>query len=106
MNKEIKILKMITGEEVIAEILGELPAVTRVKNPLRIVVFPAQVQGQGPQVALAPWFPFTDETDFMLDNNHVIAKMKPTKQFEEQYNKTFSKLMLPTDQLILPKTRI
>lgn len=98
----VKIIKLLTGEELIAEVLPSDSATCRLKNPLRIVVLPNKLDPTKPNIALAPWAEFTDEREFFIDKSHVLAIMTPIKEFINQYNSMFGGLVLPTNNLIVP----
>jgi hypothetical protein len=107
MAVNVKLLKLLTGEELLAEVLPSIPGgnprdVT-VKNPVRIVVIPNQMDPKTPQVGFAPWAEFSDDKTITLDRSHVVAIMTPIKQFVNQYNTMFGGIINPNGPgLILP----
>jgi hypothetical protein len=101
--KEIKLLKMITGEDILAEINNIDPEKVKVKNPVRVIVIPGGKADAPPQVGFAPWLSFTVDTEFSLDRSHIVVIMNPVLQFVKQYTQMFSNVVLPNQQLILPK---
>lgn len=104
----IKIIKLITGEELLAEVaINEVVGELMIKNPVRIVVIPADPRMQydpkkTANIGLAPWAEFTDDRQFKLDMSHVLAIMNPIKEFVNQYKGMFGGLVVPTNNLILP----
>jgi hypothetical protein len=101
----VKIIKLLTGEDLLAEVLVSSDAVCRIKNPVRIVVMPNKIDPKVPNVGFAPWAEFSDETEFTLDKSHVVVIMTPIKEFVNQYNTLFGKLVVPSSNLILPQGR-
>jgi hypothetical protein len=98
----IKILRMLNGDDVIAEVDVQVTRVN-MKNPFRVVVMP-NAAGQSPNVGFAPWAPFSKETGFKLDIAHVVAIMEPIDEFVQQYKVTVSPIVTPPQgRLILPK---
>ena len=104
MAANVKILKLLTGEDLLTEVLphvpGSDPKQIVVKNPVRIVVMPNRMDPKTPSIGLAPWAEFSDDKTFTLDKFHVIAIMTPAKEFINQYNSMFGGLVLPTGGLI------
>lgn len=97
----LKILKLITGEEILAELLPSSEAVVIAKNPVRVVVIPSRVDPEKPQIGLAPWAQFSDDKTFTIDKSHVLTIMTPIKEFETQYNSLFGGIITPP-KLIVP----
>lgn len=103
----VKIIKLLTGEELIAKVLPSSSDVVKLENPVRIVVIPPDPRVQfdpkkSANIGLAPWAEFTDDREFVLDKSHVLAIMNPIKEFATQYNSMFGGLVVPTTNLILP----
>ena len=103
MTKNIKLIRLLNGEELIAEVVLDTGLKLTVKNPIRIVVMPPKNNSQAPTVGFAPWMEFSEETEVTLDNSHVLCIMTPIKEFVTQYNSTFSGLVLPKNNLLLPE---
>lgn len=102
MATNIKILKMISGEELLAEVTKETDTHLEVKNIVRIVIMPNTTNVKNPTVGFAPWADFSDDTEFTIHKAHVIVTMKPVTQFANQYNSMFSGIVTPPSKLIIP----
>lgn len=98
----IKIIKLITGEELLGEILPSSEVICKVKNPVRIVVMPNKIDPKTPNIGFAPWAEFSDDKEFILDKSHVLAIMTPINEFVNQYNTMFGGLVVPKSNLIIP----
>ncbi len=96
----VMIVKLITGEDLIAKVLPSSSEVVKVENPVRIVVMPNKIDPKTPNVGLAPWAEFSDEKVFHLDKSHVLCIMTPVKEFVNQYNSIFGGLVLPNSGLL------
>ena len=102
MAANIKIIKLITGEELLTEVL-DIGATVSMKNPVRIVVMPNKIDPKTPNIGFAPWAEFSDDKTFYIDKSHVLAIINPIKEFINQYNSMFGGLVVPTgSNLILP----
>jgi len=100
----IKILKLLNGEEVIGEVEVISDNVT-IKNPLRVVVMPSMTE-QIPKIGFSPWAPFSVDTKFVIDKSNVLTIMNPITEFLTQYRNAFSSIVTPNSpqsNLILPK---
>lgn len=104
----IKIIKLVTGEELLSKVLPTkgslLDDVLIMENPVRIVVMPNKIDPKTPNIGFAPWAEFSDDNTFTVDKSNVLAIMTPIKEFVNQYNTMFGKLVTPQSGLILPGT--
>ena len=95
--KDVKLIRLITGEEIIAEVLDWKNGLMTIQNAL--VVIPQQGQ-----VGFAPWATVIhpDMPEIGLDMKHVIYSVEVAEPVVEQYNEIFgSNIVLPEKQLIL-----
>jgi hypothetical protein len=98
----IKLVRLLFGDDVIAEVTDETLNIT-LKNPMRVVVIPGAA-GQSPNVGFAPWAPFSKETEIVLDKSNILAIMEPIDEFVQQYKMSFSPIVTPPQsKLILPR---
>jgi hypothetical protein len=101
MAANVKILRLVTGEELLGEVL-DLNNTLQIKNPVRIVVMPNKLDPKTPNVGFAPWAEFSEDKSFDLDKSHIIAIINPIKEFVNQYNSMFGGLVVPSSNLIMP----
>lgn len=100
--EQLKLLKMISGEELLAEITDENSTHITIKNPVRVVVMPSRERGN-PSVGFAPWADFSTEKTFTIHKAHVIVTMTPVDAFVREYQGMFSGIIrAPASQLIIP----
>ena len=94
---DVKLIRLITGEEIIAEVLDWQNGVLSIQNAL--VVIPQQGQ-----VGFAPWATVINPEmpEIGLDMKHVIYCVEVAEPVVKQYNEIFgSNIVLPEKQLIL-----
>ena len=94
---DVKLIRLITGEEVVAEVLDWRDGILTIKNGL--VVIPQQGQ-----VGFAPWATVIDpeRPEIALDMKHVVYCVEVAPDVTKQYAKIFgSNLVVPEKQLIL-----
>jgi hypothetical protein len=96
-----KIIKLIGGDDLLAEVTKETETHISVKNPVRVIIMPSKTNPQTPTVGFAPWAEFSEEKDFTIHRAHVIVTMKPVQEFINQYNSMFSGILLPEKKIIV-----
>jgi len=101
MATNVKYIKLLNGEELIAEVVTE-DLKTVIKNPIRLVIMPSRNDPKNPQVGLAPWAEFSDDKEIVLDRSHILAIMTPIQEIVNQYNSIFGGIVAPSSKLILP----
>lgn len=95
--KDVKLIRMITGEEIIAEILDWKNGVLTIQNALLVIP-------QQGQVGFAPWATVINPEmpEIGLDMKHVIYSVAVADPVVKQYNEIFgSNIVLPDKQLIV-----
>ena len=87
MASDVKILKMITGEEVMARVSNDLTdggGLIILDNPMTLQAVPTNQQGQM-GFALVPWLMSGKSTKITISIDHVIAQDDPKDQAEKNY---------------------
>ena len=92
----IKLIRMWSGEDVIADIVKEDTETIVITDP--IVAVPSQKQGQ---IAFAPWSPLLQKDKLEVTKKYVVYMANPQEEIIEQYNSMFGKISKPTKKLIL-----
>ena len=81
----IKVYKLLSGEELIAEQFNAYDRHYELKNPAQIVLQQTQ---QGVGVALAPYMPYV-EGNLNLVKTSIAAEGEPNVQMQNEYNRIF-----------------
>lgn len=84
----IKIVKLISGEEIIGEIL-ENEEVTTVKKPCVLQIIPSRTNPEQPAMGLFPYASYVKDHTISLKNKDIIWKEDPVKELYNQYNSVF-----------------
>ena len=92
----VKLIRMWSGEDVIADITKEDSDSITITDP--IVAVPSQQQGQ---IAFAPWSPLLQKDKLEVTKKYIVYIGDPQEEIIEQYNSMFGKLSKPTKKLIL-----
>ena len=94
---DVKLFRIITGEEVVAELVSETDDTITLKNGL--VVLPTN-NGVG----FAPWATIIDpeEPEITLLKQHVVYNVKVQEDVRQKYNQMFgSKLVTPEEKKLI-----
>ena len=102
MALNLKLIRLISSEELMAEVLNETSTEIKIKNPVRVMIMPSKTDPATPTVGFAPWMDFSEEKEFTIHKAHVIVMMKPVQEFINQYNSMFGGIVAPSSKLILP----
>ena len=102
MAANVKLIKFLGGEEIIAEVLSDEATSLVVKNAVRIVVIPDKMDPKSPQVGLAPYLQFSDSKELTFNKALVVTTAVPLTDFINQYNSLFGGIQLATSKIITP----
>jgi hypothetical protein len=84
MSKKIYILKLKTGEEVVARVSEGENDTLILNKPMLLQAMPTQEPGQMGLLTL-PWIMASSDTSFTISSDQVMTKGKPKKDMESQY---------------------
>ena len=102
MAVNVKLIKFLGGEEIIAEVLSDEATSLVVKNAVRIVVIPDKMDPKSPQVGLAPYLQFSETKELTFNKALVVTTAVPLTDFINQYNSLFGGIQLATSKIITP----
>ena len=94
---DVKLIRIITGEEIIAEVLSQTDDTITIQNGL--VVIPS-TQGVG----FAPWATVIskDEPQITISKKHVVYVVETQEDVSIKYNEMFgSKLVVPQSKKLV-----
>ena len=93
----VKLIRMSSGEDVVATIVDETDSVLKIEDA--IVAIPT---GEG-KLGFAPWSPILSKSDKILpvNKNFVVYVAEVAEDIVNQYNQMFSKIVTPTNKLIV-----
>ena len=85
----VKIVKMISGEELIGEYDEET---TTIINP--VVMIPVSKE----KIAFQPWVPYSEDKEFKLKESMILVVATPSKLITNEFNRVYgSGIVVPTD---------
>ena len=80
----VKLVRLKSGEDIIADILTESAEIVKVKNPAMLMPM-SDGRGQQVQVGLAPWMPFSEAKEFELPRDWVLLTTEPAQDIVNNY---------------------
>ena len=88
----IKIIRLISGEELIGDWNRETNTIT---NP--VVMIPVAKD----QLGFQPWIPYSEEEKMILKEQHIIVILTPDAKLQNEYNRVYgSGLVVPEENII------
>ena len=100
--ENIKLIRFLTGDEVIVEIVSDTDKNLVIKNPLRVLIMPSKNDPKNPQIGFVPWAEFSADKEFTLNKDHITTISNPIAEFLSQYKSVFTGLAIPTTKIIMP----
>ena len=93
MENNVRVLKLITGEEVMARVTEGNNGLITLDKPMTLQAVPTNQQGQM-GFALVPWLMSGKSDTITISTDHIIAQDDPQAQAEKNYLSQISGLVL------------
>ena len=84
MANDVKVLKLITGEEVIARVSTESSNLLTLDKPMILQMMPANQQGQV-GFAIVPWLMAGNSEKITISTEHILAEDVVKSEVEKNY---------------------
>lgn len=81
----IKVIRLVNGEEIIGEYSSSLEGVT-LSKPGVVQMIPTQT---GVNIGLFPFAPYAKETSFTFAHDHIVTEFTPDIDLLNNYNQMF-----------------
>ena len=95
----VSIVRLSTGEDVIATVTNENVDTMTLKLPF--VIIPTQTApGQPVQLMMTPYMPYAEGEEVMINQDKIVTKVKPKKDILGAYQQNTSKILTPNKSLI------
>ena len=92
-NMNIKVVRIISGEELIGDWDDEKSTIT---NP--VIMVPVAKDKLG----FSPWIPYVEEEEFPLKEQHIVTILTPDNKLQNEYNRVYgSGLIVPDADRII-----
>ena len=93
MANDVKVLKLITGEEVIVRITEEENNLITLDNPMTLQMLPPTSTGQV-GFALVPWMKAAKNEKVTISTEHILVEVEASDQSEKNYLQVVTGLSL------------
>ena len=94
MANDVKVLKLITGEEVIARITEEENNLISLKQPMTLQMLPPNTSTGQVGFALVPWIKAAKNDKTTISIEHVLVTDEASEQTEKNYLQVVTGLSL------------
>jgi hypothetical protein len=84
----IKIVKLITGEELIADVTGGDISMT-LSKPCVLQMVPSRQNPEQPMMGMFPYAAYTQDHSIDVDVDKIVWDATPVKELYNQYNSAF-----------------
>lgn len=85
--RDIRQIKLVTGEEILAEIVGEDDVEFLIRNPLKVHKDKMVLGGQAREVNMfTRWMSFADNDEFIIQKYHILVEAIVNDAVANYYN--------------------
>jgi len=84
MDTTVRVIKLVTGEEIIARIADSQDGFLHLERPKLVHPLPPNAAGQL-GVGLAPWCLAGEPSLIKIETKHVMVNVEPKKDMEKSY---------------------
>ena len=83
---DVKLLRLTTGEDVVAELVYADPSRTTIKKPFVLIPM-AQNQSSGEETRLffSPFIPFAENEEMIIKEENIITVNEPKSEIRDNY---------------------
>jgi len=85
MTNDVKVLKLITGEEVIARVIAEENNLITLKKPMTLQMIPPNTSTGQMGFALVPWMKAAKNKKVTISIEHILTEDEASEQTEKNY---------------------
>lgn len=100
MDKKYVVVKLVSGETVMATFEGEDDQYVKIDHPIQIKTIIIPELGRE-SITASPLCQFSDATSFVLEKSHIIY----IKKMHTQYIKHYTNFLKSYDEALIPTTR-
>ena len=94
MTNDVKVLKLITGEEVIARVSEESSNLLTLEKPMTLQMLPPNTSTGQVGFAMVPWIKAAKNDKVTISEEHILAVDEASKQTETNYLQVITGLSL------------
>ena len=94
MANDVKVLKLITGEEVIARVSEESSNLLTLEKPMTLQMMPPNTSTGQVGFAMVPWMKAAKNEKVTISTEHIITEDEASEQTEKNYLQVVTGLSL------------
>ena len=94
MANDVKVLKLITGEEVIARVTEEKNNLITLEKPMTLQMLPPNTSTGQVGFAMVPWIKAAKNDKVTISEEHILAVDEASNQTEKNYLQVVTGLSL------------
>jgi hypothetical protein len=95
---EIKLMRLVTGEDVLAEIVDSGDVGVQIRNPLIVYIRPTETGV--PSVGLSQWIPYSADKEFTIKHDKIVVTSNPAEDLRTQYDRVYGAgIIMPSTTL-------
>ena len=94
MANDVKVLKLITGEEIIARVTEEKNNLISLEKPMILQMLPPNTTTGQVGFAMIPWMKAAKNEKVLISTEHIIAEDDASEQTEKNYLQVVTGLSL------------
>ena len=94
MANDVKVLKLITGEEVIARVSEESSNLLTLDKPMTLQMLPPNTSTGQVGFALVPWMKAAKNEKVTISTEHILVEDEASEQSEKNYLQVVTGLSL------------
>ena len=95
MKKNIKIVRLTTGEDLIGEV-QEGSGIVNIKKPYIIYPTSHPKPGEAIKFGMFTYIPYAETDDISFDEKHILVVVEPKQDLLASYNQSVSKIIQKT----------
>jgi len=96
---ELRILKLISGEEIVGDILSDTADGVLIQDPCTLGLMQSQT---GPRFNMMPMLLFSEQKKVQLQKSHILYTVTVAQEIQNKYNEIYgSGIVLPKPSAII-----
>lgn len=96
---DIKLIRFVNGEEIVAEIISEDAVHIKAENACAISL--AMGSDGKPNLSMQPWSIFSTDKVLDINKQHVMFVTSIDPKIEMKYNEIYGKIIMPKQNIII-----
>ena len=96
---EVKVIRLTTGEDIIAKIQSQTSDHTEMDKAF-VIIPPQKAPGQPVQLMMTPYMPYADKDTIKIRTANIVTSVDPKREILASYQQNTSRILTPRSELI------